>query len=689
MARPSFSAATRERIAATPCCGPRHRAGVSRHLGTRHRVEDDTLRALLGAMRVDAGTEDSIAAELLDLARARCRQCVPPMTVVRSDARPWRIAVHLAATRCVDVRLHGACRSESGIEPRDVVAAPPPAPARRSRRWRRALRRIRARHRRRTAARATTASNCFLQGSRWRAERWRSRRRRCYRPASLRGGGRRLGRCRAALRPALGAQLGHRRLHRSRDVRRAVGRRRRGRRRRQSAARARSRTIPAQASPYSPSSRLFLNVALSRRRGDPRIRATARERASVCRAAQFQAHRRCAARHRRSSTTPAWPRRSGRCSNCSTGTSRRDSARRSAVARARRSTRSAAARRRRCGATRCSRRCRSISSSGIPQSGAGPRGPRSYRDPRRAGDAALRRPARRAGRLLRIAAMAGRAAACERRRACASLRARRRALQRSRGVDRSRRRRGLGAAGPVRARRKRRRAARRVQPEGPGLGPAAADPAAPARCRLRAVHRDAARQHAPRRRAAHRPRDGSAAPVLGPAGASAAQGAYVRYPFDDLLGVLALESQRNRCLVIGEDLGTVPDEVRAASPRATCSRTGCCSSSATPTATSSRRPTIPRQALRRRATHDLPTLAGWWEGRDLALRGAHRPARVPTRTPMRRWPSACATARLLLALWRAPGCCRGSAARPARLAATDAGARATRCRSISRARRRR
>jgi len=105
-----------------------------------------------------------------------------------------------------------------------------------------------------------------------------------------------------------------------------------------------------------------------------------------------------------------------------------------------------------------------------------------------------------------------------------------------------------------------------------------------------------------------------------PPGGKPADGAYVHYSFQDLLGVLALESLRNRCLVVGEDLGTVPDAVRAAlAPLGVLSyrlllfereRDGSFKAPAT----------YPAQALVAASTHDLPTLRSLWTGHDLDLR---------------------------------------------------------------------
>lgn len=50
---------------------------------------------------------------------------------------------------------------------------------------------------------------------------------------------------------------------------------------------------------------------------------------------------------------------------------------------------------------------------------------------------------------------------------------------------------------------------------------------------------------------------------LVPHGFSAADGVYVQMPFEALLAVTAQESIANRCVVIGEDLGTVPEGFRA------------------------------------------------------------------------------------------------------------------------------
>jgi glycogen debranching enzyme GlgX/4-alpha-glucanotransferase len=104
-----------------------------------------------------------------------------------------------------------------------------------------------------------------------------------------------------------------------------------------------------------------------------------------------------------------------------------------------------------------------------------------------------------------------------------------------------------------------------------------------------------------------------------PDGGRASVGAYLAYPLQDLLGVTALESQAARCLVVGEDLGTVPDGVREAmSARGLLSyrvlwfeRQG---EGFLPPAA------YPRLAAACVSTHDLPTLAGWWIGADIAER---------------------------------------------------------------------
>jgi 4-alpha-glucanotransferase len=105
-----------------------------------------------------------------------------------------------------------------------------------------------------------------------------------------------------------------------------------------------------------------------------------------------------------------------------------------------------------------------------------------------------------------------------------------------------------------------------------------------------------------------------------PDGAGAADGAYLAYPEQDLLRLLALESWRHQAIVVAEDLGTVPegftdrlqdsgidgmrvlwferDQQQNFTPPSTWSR----------------------HAAAMTTTHDLPTVAGWWRGRDIEWR---------------------------------------------------------------------
>ncbi|MDN5752026.1 MAG: 4-alpha-glucanotransferase, partial [Nitrosospira sp.] len=103
-------------------------------------------------------------------------------------------------------------------------------------------------------------------------------------------------------------------------------------------------------------------------------------------------------------------------------------------------------------------------------------------------------------------------------------------------------------------------------------------------------------------------------------GLPAAEGAYVRYPFEDMLGILALESQRNRCLVVGEDLGTVPDEVRQALQPMNVLSTRLLYFERRDDGRLKPPREYPVNAAAAVTTHDLPTLAGFWQGMDIDLR---------------------------------------------------------------------
>lgn len=104
-----------------------------------------------------------------------------------------------------------------------------------------------------------------------------------------------------------------------------------------------------------------------------------------------------------------------------------------------------------------------------------------------------------------------------------------------------------------------------------------------------------------------------------PNGAKPAAGAYVGYPLDDLLAVAALESQRHRCAVIGEDLGTVPAGFRER--MAAANILSCRIFAFEREHDRFRRPgEYPQLASVSAATHDLATLRGFWGGDDIAAK---------------------------------------------------------------------
>ncbi|MBU6426045.1 MAG: 4-alpha-glucanotransferase [Rhodospirillales bacterium] len=104
-----------------------------------------------------------------------------------------------------------------------------------------------------------------------------------------------------------------------------------------------------------------------------------------------------------------------------------------------------------------------------------------------------------------------------------------------------------------------------------------------------------------------------------PLGRHPTQGAYLAMPFQDLLCLTVLESWRHKAVVLGEDLGTLPRGLRAKLAAA-----GIAGMRVLWFERRGKRFTAParwtKDAVAMSSTHDLPTVAGWWSGEDIAWR---------------------------------------------------------------------
>jgi len=105
-----------------------------------------------------------------------------------------------------------------------------------------------------------------------------------------------------------------------------------------------------------------------------------------------------------------------------------------------------------------------------------------------------------------------------------------------------------------------------------------------------------------------------------PSGLPPKDGAYVNYPFGDLVRILALESCRNGCAIVGEDLGTVPPGFRDKMQSANILSYRVFVFERRPNGEFARPSEYPALACASAATHDIATLKGFWLGTDIAWR---------------------------------------------------------------------
>jgi 4-alpha-glucanotransferase len=101
-----------------------------------------------------------------------------------------------------------------------------------------------------------------------------------------------------------------------------------------------------------------------------------------------------------------------------------------------------------------------------------------------------------------------------------------------------------------------------------------------------------------------------------PQGRPATDGVYIRYPWEELMAIITLESSRGKCAVAGEDLGTVPDQVRPAMARHGLYRLHV-GQWFFPREAGGHPTRSPSEAVASLNTHDTATFAGWWRGTDI------------------------------------------------------------------------
>jgi 4-alpha-glucanotransferase len=116
---------------------------------------------------------------------------------------------------------------------------------------------------------------------------------------------------------------------------------------------------------------------------------------------------------------------------------------------------------------------------------------------------------------------------------------------------------------------------------------------------------------------------------ISPDGGPASEGAYLDYPFEDMLRLIALESHRHGAVIIGEDLGTVPPGFRERSTKAGMAGMRVLWFEQTKSGGFRAPGRWGRRAAAMTTTHDLPTVAGWWRGRDIEWRSQAEGAPEP------------------------------------------------------------